>query len=134
MPKSGITGRFSHQFLILNIRRKSPPKAFGDFQTTICIVTPPLILRICSRHTHRQSTKMPRETTMHLPEKWQKSESLPPTLLQRSPESDFRLFQTQQSHPFLIQYILQRVVWKPESRRQCRRLSYYFLRFLTSHS
>ena len=44
---------------------------------------------------------MPRETTVHPLEKWQKSESLPPALPQRSLKSDSRLFQTQQSHPFL---------------------------------
>ena len=58
-----------------------------------------------------------------------------PQRYRKDPQNPIPASSKHSSHTLsLLQYIHETPVWKPESRRQCRRLSNYFFRFLTSHS
>ena len=114
--------------LILNRRRRMRPKAFGDFQTTICMNMLLSHVTLCSSHSRRRAKERPPETAGRPPERSPRSGSR-----HQVPQRRFQGFGSCLSHPcpsrsfLLFQYIHARLGLTPPGRKNSRPSGRLFL-------
>jgi hypothetical protein len=135
MPKKRHNRLSDHPFLILKIRRKIPPRALGDFHTTICIHCPPYVSESAAGTSTGNQQKC-HEKQQCTYRKNGRNQNPCPQRHCKDPQNTISASSKHSSHTLsLIQYIRFRLVWEQNSRRDFRRLSPNYFRFvLTSHS